>query len=323
MNKSTEYLKPYSPSFWKAYLIQMRPYLMFVSGISGLAGMSIAGTGNFDIYDQLLAFAPLFLGYGFGQALTDCFQLDTDIISAPYRPLSQGLINVKWVMIVSIAGLLLISGILVYLNSWNILLCLLSIVGLASYSIVKKRYWFAGPFYNAWIVALLPVMGYISLTGQDLEILAGTKIQLLIALSFFSYAHFVLIGYLKDISADKAAGYKTLPVVFGWNWAVRISTVFTLASIWFCYKLVDGSIPGLIVMIIASLIVIGGQLYAFFTENKTESNSVLPISSSVRGFILWHISVILAFRPDLIFVCFIYYCFFELSFYLRPEKNQI
>ena len=211
---------------------------------------------------------PSFLGYGFGQALTDCFQLDTDVISAPYRPLSQGLINVKWVMIVSIAGLLLISGILVYLNSWNILLCLLSIVGLASYSIVKKRYWFAGPFYNAWIVALLPVMGYISLTGQDLEILAGTKIQLLIALSFFSYAHFVLIGYLKDISADKAAGYKTLPVVFGWNWAVRISTVFILASIWFCYKLVDGSIPGLIAMIIASLIVIGGQLYAFFTKRE-------------------------------------------------------
>lgn len=296
---------------------------MFVSGISGLAGMSIAGTGHFDIYDQLLAFIPLFLGYGFGQALTDCFQLDTDVISAPYRPLSQGLINVKWVMIVSLFGLLLISGILVYLNIWNILLCFLSILGLASYSIVKKRYWFAGPLYNAWIVALLPVMGYISLTGEDLKILATTNLQQLIALSFFSYAHFVLIGYLKDISADKKAGYKTLPVVFGWNWAVRISTIFVMASIWLCYILVDGSIPGLTAMIIASLIVIGGQLYAFFTENKTESNSVLPVSSSVRGFILWHISVIFAFRPDLILVGVIYYCFFELSFYLRPEKKQI
>lgn len=296
---------------------------MFVSGISGLAGISIAGTGNFDIYDQLLAFTPLFLGYGFGQALTDCFQLDTDVISAPYRPLSQGLISVKSVMIVSLIGLLLISGILVYLNIWNLLLCFLSIVGLATYSIVKKRYWFAGPLYNAWIVALLPVMGYISLTGEDFKILAETNVQQLIALSFFSYAHFVLIGYLKDISADKKAGYKTLPVVFGWNWAVRVSTIFILASIWLCCGMVGGSIPGLTIMIIASLIVIGGQLYAFFTKNKTESNSVIPVSSSVRGFILWHISVILAFRPDLIFVCFFYYCFFEFSFYLRPEQNQI
>lgn len=296
---------------------------MFVSGISGLAGISIAGTGNFDIYEQFLAFIPLFLGYGFGQALTDCFQLDTDVISAPYRPLSKGLISVKWVMIVSLIGLFLISGILVYLNIWNILLCFLSIAGLASYSIVKKRYWFAGPLYNAWIVALLPIMGYISLTGENLKILSDTNLQELIALSFFSYAHFVLIGYLKDISADRKAGYKTLPVIFGWNWAVRISTIFVVISIWLSYKIAGDSILGLTLMIIASLIAGGGQLYAFFTKNKTELNSVIPVSSSVRGFILWHISVILTFRPELIFVCFFYYSFFEFSFYLRPEKKQI
>ena len=34
-----------------------------------------------------------FVSYGFGQALTDCFQTDTDALSAPYRPLVRGLVE--------------------------------------------------------------------------------------------------------------------------------------------------------------------------------------------------------------------------------------
>ena len=32
---------------------------------------------------------------------------------------------------------------------------------------------------------------------------------------FFGYANFVLAGYFKDVDADRATGYHTLPVVFG------------------------------------------------------------------------------------------------------------
>ena len=73
--KSNFYL-PDTFSYWKAYFIQMRPYLLFVSGIAGLAGMSIVFQESFNLQFYILGFISFFLAYGFGQALTDCFQMD-------------------------------------------------------------------------------------------------------------------------------------------------------------------------------------------------------------------------------------------------------
>ncbi len=323
MKEKSNYYSPGSFLFWKAYFIQMRPYLLFVSGVAGWAGMSIAYQESFNFKIYFLGFIPVFLGYGFGQALTDCFQMDTDSISAPSRPLSSGLISVKSVLITSISGLILISSILVYLNFWNALLCLLSIIGLSSYSIIKKRYWFGGPFHNAWIVALLPIMGYISILGGTSIDLSATSIKQLVILTFFSYTSFVLIGYLKDISADRETGYRTFPVLFGWNASVWVNNVFVIFSIVFCFKLVNSSIEGIIFMALASIISISGQLHAYFAKVKNESNSVFPIASSVRAFILWHIAVILAYHPEHILVTVLFYVLFEIALYFRPEKKQI
>ena len=69
----------------------MRPCLLFLSGASALAGASFA-PGPFDPRAALVC-GVLFLTYGFGQALTDVFQTDTDALSAPSRPLVRGLVT--------------------------------------------------------------------------------------------------------------------------------------------------------------------------------------------------------------------------------------
>jgi len=46
---------------------------------------------------------------------------------------------------------------------------------------------------------------------------------------FFGYANFVVMGYFKDISADRATGYRTFPVTFGWR-AAAICGIFSPAS---------------------------------------------------------------------------------------------
>ena len=62
-----------------------------------------------------------------------------------------------------------------------------------------------GPFYNAWIVALLPIIGKMAAIGTREPLLnffeTGILIPIIISV-FFSYANFVLMGYFKDISAD-------------------------------------------------------------------------------------------------------------------------
>src|ERR1041384_2446013 len=78
---------PVSREFIHGYAVTMRPYLLFVSGITGLAGAAFSPAISAGALGGI-AFASFF-SYGFGQALTDCFQIDTDSISSPYRPLTQ------------------------------------------------------------------------------------------------------------------------------------------------------------------------------------------------------------------------------------------
>ena len=323
MTNSQQYKPIYALSFWKAYFIQMRPYLLFISGVVGAVGLIYGVDGNSDLTQIIFIFLALFLGYGFGQALTDCFQLDTDRLSAPYRPLSRGIIRVKETLIVSLGGLCLISFTLIYFNRWNILFCVLSIIGLATYTFFKKRYWMIGPFYNAWIVALLPIMGYLAMKEGNLSSLNNSKLFLILGTSFFSYATFVLMGYLKDIKADSLSNYKTLPVVFGWNAAVWVSDIFILISIVLCWILVQYSFLGMVILVIASIIAVYGQYYAHVTKEKTESNAAIPIASTVRSLILWHIALILSIAPEYSWVAIIFYLLFEYALKSRPEKSQI
>ena len=95
---------PASPAFARAYLTTMRPYLLFVSGFTGLLGMALGSP--LAAWPALALGAAFFLSYGFGQALTDCFQTDTDALSSPYRPLVRGEIARRDVLGVSLAGLL-------------------------------------------------------------------------------------------------------------------------------------------------------------------------------------------------------------------------
>src|SRR5688572_7043912 len=153
----------YSPLFWSAYIVQMRPYLLFVSGIAGVAGMAMSKTETTETWKLILGFFPFFLGYGFGQAFTDCFQTDTDKLSAPYRPLSKEIVSIKAVLSASLTGLIFCAVVFFLLNRVSFLLSLLAVFGIATYSYVKRNITFAGPLYNAWIIALLPLMGYYAL----------------------------------------------------------------------------------------------------------------------------------------------------------------
>src|SRR3972149_5056593 len=109
-----------SLEFIRLYTITMRPYLMFVSGVTGVAGLVLAPENS--LIPVWLTVLAAFLSYGFGQALTDCFQIDTDSISSPYRPLTQGRISRSATLLVSCAGLSLCVTIFALGNILNLAL---------------------------------------------------------------------------------------------------------------------------------------------------------------------------------------------------------
>jgi 4-hydroxybenzoate polyprenyltransferase len=219
---------------------------------------------------------------------------------------------------------MLISLSIIYLNPYNILWCVLTVLGLATYTYVKKNFWFAGPFYNGWIVMLLPLVGFMAISGRNYSVLHDLRIWLLCGLTLFSYANFVLIGYLKDITADRETGYMTFPVKYGWNATVWAGDGFVMAGMVFCYLLIgEGHWIPVVGWIAGSLVAVSGQMTAHLIKDKVESNASYPIVATVRAFILWHIAVTVHFRPEWTLFGVFFYLAFEIILALRPEKEQI
>ena len=201
-----------SAGFWRAYWTTLRPYLFFVSGASGLVGFALVpSVHGAALWVGAVAF---FLTYGLGQALTDVTQTDTDAWSSPYRPLVRGEIGRGAVASVSLAGLVLCALVFASMNPWTLLPAAVAVVGLATYTPFKRRWW-GGPAWNSWIISLLPLIGWLCAGGTPVGALRDRRLLPAMASIFFSYAIFVLLGYLKDVEADRATGYRTLPVRFG------------------------------------------------------------------------------------------------------------
>jgi geranylgeranylglycerol-phosphate geranylgeranyltransferase len=314
--------------FLKAYIITMRPYLMFVSGVTGIAGMSFSA--EMDIVKAMLIFFASFLSYGFGQALTDCFQIDTDSISSPYRPLTQGIVNRNYFLVISCLGLLFCISILTYFNPLNILLGTLSGIGLITYTYFKRKWW-AGPFYNSWIVLVLFMMAYLAGLGSTHLDFSNLIFIAAIITVFFGYANFVLTGYFKDIEADRATAYNTLPVVFGRKISSIVSDAFGF--------IVSTSVFVLIIIlafdsfpfqtIIKALVFIyTGICVSIFTQInlhsvKSDAESHIAIAPCVHSYILLLSGIAILTKPDWFIYLLMFYILYIITLKLRPARSQI
>ncbi len=318
-----------SLDFWRSYMTTMRPYLLFVSAITGIVGMSQAP--NIPLLDTALLATAFFLSYGLGQALTDCFQVDTDSLSSPYRPLVQGKVRRRDVLAVSLIGLTAGATVLLLYNSVNLALVLLGIAGLATYTPFKRRWW-SGPFYNAWIVVVLCLIGYTSAIGAAGASFAWSPALVATLLGvLFGYANFVLTGYFKDISADRATGYRTLPVVFGLRASSIVSDLIALLALAACgaalYFTFDGAVPG-VEHVPALLFAGAGAVSAVLAQMRlhrvrSEAEAHSAIGPVVHAYILFLSAIVAAQEPWWSVATAILYISFAVTMALRPMREQI
>jgi 4-hydroxybenzoate polyprenyltransferase len=312
--------------FGKAYITTMRPYLMFVSGITGIAGMSFHAA---TFPKSVLLFAACFLSYGFGQALTDCFQVDTDSISSPYRPLTQGKVSRWSVFATSAIGLSFCVAIFAMCNPLNIVLGAIGGLGLLTYTFFKRRWW-GGPFYNAWIVGVLCMMAYLA-GPVGLADIARWPFPWMVLTVFAGYANFVLVGYFKDIEADRATGYNTLPVVAGRATASRISDIFAMVTIGtatVAFILARQSSTSLYRTTASEVFFIAGVVSTIVAQvnlhqTHSDDEAYAAISPTVHSYILLLSGIAGALNPAWTpFLAFMYVAFC-LTMHFRPARNQI
>ena len=307
-----------SVGFVKAYVVTMRPYLLFISGITGIAGMSFAP--DIQPARAILLFLGAFLSYGFGQGLTDCFQIDTDSLSAPYRPLTKGIVRKSHVLLVSVCGLLFCTSVFAYSTPINLFFGMLAGGGLATYTFFKRRWW-GGPWYNAWIVVALCGMAFLAGSSGFAKEYPASFLWTL-GVVFFGYANFVLAGYFKDIDADAATGYNTLPVVFGRRTGAAISSALAVLSILSATLAIER------VTLASGLFIAGGIFCTAIAQIllhrvRTDEAAHPAISRIVHGYVLLLAGVAVSQKPEWSLLLLIFYAAFAYVLSVRPAKNQI
>jgi geranylgeranylglycerol-phosphate geranylgeranyltransferase len=293
---------------------------MFVSGAAALPGLAL---GRAPIAHVIPAFVVLFLAYGLGQALTDVFQTDTDAISAPERPLVQGAINKRTVLIASLGGLTACALVIVWLSPAAALPALISVAMLATYTPLKRRWW-GGPPWNSAVVALLPLLGRMAAGAGLAEALADAAVRAAMMSSFGTYAVFVVLGYLKDVEADRATGYHTVAVRFGRHAAVLCSAAFAAlgfaASGWLVQSRLTAS-AGTTLWAVGAALLVAAHVLAW--KSTTDRNAWPGIQVSVHGFVALHLGEAAAIEPRWTWVAWILFGASIVAMIRRPVRRQV
>jgi 4-hydroxybenzoate polyprenyltransferase len=305
--------------------VTLRPYLFFVSGAAGLVGL--AGAPPLPLPACTLALFVFFVSYGLGQALTDVFQTDTDSLSSPYRPLVRGEISRGAVLLVSLSGLLLCGLTLALFNPWNLALAAAAVAGLAAYTPLKRRWW-GGPPCNAAVMALLPAMGYLCAEPSPRRAADSPILPLAMGSVFASYAVFVLLGYLKDVEADRATGYATIAVRFGRRAAVVASGAFCAVSL-AASLLLLGRVPwsaasrwpGVALWLAGAILLVAAHVKALSVRKDAEAFPAIALS--VLGFLALHLGEASVLRPALAPLAAGLLVLFEATLARRPCREQI
>jgi geranylgeranylglycerol-phosphate geranylgeranyltransferase len=292
---------------------------MFVSGAAALPGLAL---GRAPIAHVIPAFVVLFLAYGLGQALTDVFQTDTDAISAPERPLVQGAINKRTVLIASLGGLTACALVIVWLSPAAALPALISVAMLATYTPLKRRWW-GGPPWNSAVVALLPLLGRMAAGAGLAEALADAAVRAAMMSSFGTYAVFVVLGYLKDVEADRATGYHTVAVRFGRHAAVLCSAAFAAlgfaASGWLVQSRLTAS-AGTTLWAVGAALLVAAHVLAW--KSTTDRNAWPGIQVSVHGFVALHLGEAAAIEPRWTWVAWILFGASIVAMIRRPVRRR-
>jgi 4-hydroxybenzoate polyprenyltransferase len=297
-----------------------------VSGASGLLGLALAG----DIAPRAFwrALAVFFVVYGLGQAATDVSQTDTDALSSPYRPLVRRIVRKRDVLVVALVGLVGCAAVLASTNPWTLPVGATAVAGLLTYTRLKRRFW-AGPLHNAWIVALLPVLGALCGGASVGKVLSAPSVLLAAASTFGSYAVFVLLGYLKDVEADRVTGYETIPVRFGRRTAVAVSACLgALALVPSAILAAPAAARPPTWSIVATPFWLAGVVYLVVAHVgmlgvRRDDDAHPWIVASVRSFVLLRLGEALAHDPSLFHGAIAIIILLEASLGARPDRRQV
>ena len=201
--------------------------LPFTAGVCVILGELLALGTLPDITEVLLGFLSVFFISATALILNDFFDIESDKINAPDRPLPSGLVTKRDVIVLSsvVTALGLIAAYLISLEA--LLLAILA--------------WTVGFLYN-WRFKKTGLPGnlMVSFSVGMTFIFGGVAVGLPFEKTVWFFAIMVFLINLgeeiaadaMDVAGDRQAGSRSLPVLFGRENALKISaSIFLLVTV--------------------------------------------------------------------------------------------
>lgn len=165
------------------------------------------------------------LATGAGMAINDVFDREIDRITKPERPIPRGAISYQTAMIFSIALFSIVGALTLLLPVIALLITVVNIVLLATYTTVFKGLPGAGNVLVAYLGGSTFLFGAAAVDGLSYAI---GVLFLLAALSTLSRE---IIKDVKDIEGDREERLNTQPIVIGEQRSLVIAAVVLLSAI--------------------------------------------------------------------------------------------
>jgi len=197
--------------------------LPFTAGVCVIVGELLASGKLPAAREMVLGFLSVFFISAASLILNDYFDIESDRINTPERPLPAGLVSKREVVF-----LFVVVTIFGFVSA-----CLISIVAL----IVVVLVWALGFLYN-WRFKKSGVIGnlIVSVSVGMTFILGGIAVNKPFEVLVWFFAFWVMLIDLgeeiaadaMDMEGDRQAGCRSLALVFGWKNALKISAAIFL-----------------------------------------------------------------------------------------------
>ncbi|MDC0707491.1 UbiA family prenyltransferase [Stigmatella sp. ncwal1] len=206
------------PRFVGLIIEAMRPHYFAFGVGAALAGAAAVREPSGSARVALAAFVAG-TGWGVGQLINDLLDRDTDAVNAPGRPLADGRLPAgPAIGTALVLGLVLLVALLaIHPVAW--MLGPAAVVLLVGYNKAKGIPLVGNLIFGA-INTVAAALGVLARLPSSEEALSSALTALAGALPLLGLilginAWFVLANYEKDRLGDRAAGYKTLPLLMG------------------------------------------------------------------------------------------------------------
>ena len=206
-----------------AHLETMRPYTLFWCGLVSLAGAVLASQ-TLPTTAALIFVVPI-LGWIAGLYLADYSDRKLDSIQKPHRPIPSGRITPREALIVGGIFAVLGLGFTFLLSLTNVVLTFIAAGLVYVYARFTKPRGLLGNLTRGLLTFTTFLFGFAAV--QPLTNLTWPLLGF--AVVFFLHdTNSNIIGAMRDISGDQAAGCKTTPVRYGLYASLILSLLLSL-----------------------------------------------------------------------------------------------